>query len=189
MSQLVNIQDQDTAQILLTVDVSESETHAGEVDATDHPVEQGANITDHLRPKPRTLSITGLVSNTPIVDNSNGDAGPFPMDQPGPAEAAYSMLEARRTAGKLHIVSTKLNTYQNMALISVSEPRDDKSGDALQFTLSFKEVLIVFNQTITVQTAQPQGQPKKPVGKKVTAPAVTNANDASVADKIFFQGK
>jgi hypothetical protein len=187
--QLVTLLDQDTQQQLLQVDVSESEMHAGEVEVTDHPVEQGANISDHMRPKPRTLTVTGMISNTPIVDNSNGNAGPFTEGQPGPAEAAYNLLEARRIAGKLHTVITKLNTYQNLALTYVSEPRDASSGDALEFTLNFKEILVVFNQTITVQTATPQGQPKKALGKKVAAPANPSAADASVLDKILFGGK
>jgi hypothetical protein len=186
---LVSILDQDTLNTILVLDVSESENHAGDVDATDHPVEQGANITDHLRPKPRTLSITGMVSNAPIVDNSDGNAGPFNLGEPGPAEDAYNALEARRVAGKLHTVNTKLNSYQNMALMSVSEPRTAQTGDVLEFTLQFKEILIAFNQTIVVQTATPQGQPKKAVGKKVAAPVTPNANDAGVADQIFFEGE
>lgn len=187
--QLVTLMDQDTQQVLLTVDVSESEMHAGDVEVTDHPVEQGANISDHMRPKPRTLAISGMVSDAPIVDNSNGTAGPFNLGDPGPAETAYSVLEGRRKAGKLHTVVTKLNTYQNMALTYVSEPRDAQSGDALNFTLNFKEVTVVLNQTITVQTAAPQGQPKKAIGKKVAAPVSPTASDASVLDKIIFGGK
>lgn len=48
------------------IDVSLSETHGVSAEVTDHPVEEGANIADHIRPQPRTFSIQGLVTNTPI---------------------------------------------------------------------------------------------------------------------------
>lgn len=48
------------------IDVSISETHGVGAEVTDHPVELGANIADHIRPTPRTLSIEGLVTNHPI---------------------------------------------------------------------------------------------------------------------------
>jgi hypothetical protein len=34
---------------------------------TEHPVEEGSNIADHVRPDPIVLNIQGVVTNTPIV--------------------------------------------------------------------------------------------------------------------------
>lgn len=49
----------------IDLDVSVSEQHQGDVDVTDHPVEKGFNVTDHVRAKPETITIDGFVSNTP----------------------------------------------------------------------------------------------------------------------------
>lgn len=180
MAFLVTILDQDSRQLVLTLDASLSESHSAEAEATDHPVEQGANITDHIRPKPQMLTIEGFVSNTPS-DSAQTQNGEFPRDSAGPAEAAFAALEARRLAGKLHIVSTSLQTYENMALLGRPVTRNAQVGNALAVMLLFKEIRVVFNQTIQVQTQQPQGQPTSKKGKKVTTPvAPSNSNNATV---------
>lgn len=48
------------------IDVSIKETHGLSAEVTDHPVERGANVADHIRPMPRTFTMDGLVTNTPI---------------------------------------------------------------------------------------------------------------------------
>lgn len=48
------------------VDVSIRESHEATADVTLHPVEEGTDIADHIRPEPRTIQIDGLVTNTPI---------------------------------------------------------------------------------------------------------------------------
>lgn len=48
------------------IDVSIRETHGVGAEVTDHPVEVGSNIADHIRTLPRTFSIEGLVTNHPI---------------------------------------------------------------------------------------------------------------------------
>jgi len=48
------------------IDVSISESHSIGADVTDHPVEDGIGITDHIRPTPRTIRIEGLVTNHPL---------------------------------------------------------------------------------------------------------------------------
>lgn len=47
------------------IDVSISEKHQLSAEVTDHPVEDGSNITDNVRPQPRSVQIEGLVSNHP----------------------------------------------------------------------------------------------------------------------------
>lgn len=179
----VTIYDQKTdgtkGNIILVLDASLSETHAQDAEATDHPVEQGANITDHVRPKPQMLTIEGFVSNTPVIDARTAKVQFLP-DQPGPAEAAHQILKNRLQAGSLHTVQTKLDTYTNMLLISKNEPRNSQIGDSLQFTLTFKEIRIVFNQTITVITKDPQHQPKTDKGKKVPTQATPTAAQESL---------
>jgi hypothetical protein len=50
----------------LTFDATISEAHDREADVTDYPVEEGANVADHVRPRPKTLTLETFVSNEPI---------------------------------------------------------------------------------------------------------------------------
>lgn len=178
----VVITDNDTGTTLVTLDASVSETHVGEVEVTEHPVEVGAAITDHLRPRPRQLTIEGIVSNTPVGPVPGNQ---YPRGRPGPAEDARSMFEERRLAGKLHGVSTKLNEYANMALLSYSMPRTARIGEALRVTLTFREIIVVTNQIQTVKTATAQGQPGVDKGTRQPTTAPATQSDATVLKSIL----
>jgi hypothetical protein len=58
----------DTGQTFnIAIDASIEETHESPTTITDHAVESGANISDHMRPDADRLTIEGIISNTPIV--------------------------------------------------------------------------------------------------------------------------
>lgn len=52
---------------ILYFDVCTDEQHHLQSEATEHPVEKGADVTDHVRPKVARLSLSYFVSNTPII--------------------------------------------------------------------------------------------------------------------------
>lgn len=52
---------------LIELDAIVSEGHELPSEATEHPVEEGVDITDHVRRKLVTLEIQGVVTSTPIV--------------------------------------------------------------------------------------------------------------------------
>lgn len=54
-------------------DASPARQHHVTAQVTQHPVEKGSPVTDYIRPLPRTISIDGLITNTPI--------GPVPVRQ------------------------------------------------------------------------------------------------------------
>lgn len=59
----------------IALDASIQETHTATNTITDHPVEKGINVADHIRPEPDQLSIEGEISNTPIFlpgDHADG---------------------------------------------------------------------------------------------------------------------
>lgn len=59
---------------LIELDAVISEGHESSADVTEHPVEAGVAITDHVRRKLRTLEIQGVVTSTPIVPAPNAVA-------------------------------------------------------------------------------------------------------------------
>jgi hypothetical protein len=52
---------------VIVLDASISEQHAVASDITEHNVETGSAVNDHIRPRQPTVRIQGLITNTPIT--------------------------------------------------------------------------------------------------------------------------
>jgi len=66
---------QDGSDRVVTFDAIEAENHESVSEISDHPVETGINVTDHVRPLPDTFSFTGFISNTPTKFNPHTGRG------------------------------------------------------------------------------------------------------------------
>jgi hypothetical protein len=159
-----------------------TETHSATATVTEHPVESGANITDYILPEPLQLLITGIVSDTPLgskqiqraIDIGGTSVQVTQQETPtsatGFGRAAWAKLDAIRTAAKPVKVVTRDKTYDSMALVSLSVPKESKTGGALYFTAQFKQVRIVYNRTTRVVVAKaPKAHKKQDTGKQPTA--------------------
>ena len=69
MSTVVTWTDDAGAVVSLELDVDLQESHDLSSEITEHPVEEGADVTDHVRPRLRRVSIEGYVSDTPMLGN------------------------------------------------------------------------------------------------------------------------
>ncbi len=169
----------------LELDASVAEEHTAANEITSHPVERGSNVADHIRPLPETISIEGIVSNTPIRADEVARAGEVPRGSPGRAEAAFATLMELRDKGVLLTVVTKLRTYENMAIESLRIPRNARVGDALTFTVQLRRVRLAQLQTVTLklETATPKGRPKVKLNKQVASPAPPSVRNRSTLDE------
>lgn len=130
------------------IDASLRETHAFDSEVTEHPVEAGADIADHVRARPIIVQIEGVVSNTPIGELvANRRAGSIPTDD------AFKWLMDIRDAREPVSIITALKNYDNMVLESLNVPLDSRTGDALRFTASFKQIVLVTNLRTTLRVA------------------------------------
>jgi hypothetical protein len=172
----------------ITLDAAISEQHQAEVEVTDNPVEEGIAITDHVRPKPEVLTIEGIVTNTPLPADADAQADLQQVEtvtptgeslkissrssyKVGRAENAYQDLLTLKDSGKTVQVVTGLRTYDNMLMTSLSVPRDAKTGQAVRFTATFREIKIVRTQVVKVARKEKKTFPKTDNGKKPTTPA------------------
>lgn len=166
----------------LALDCTVTETHTATSTVTKHPVESGSNITDHIRPEPVQLSITGIVSDTPIgareVQRAIEIGGvsvqikqqETPTSPTGFGRAAWSKLDAMRLAAKPVTVLTRDKKYESMAIVSLTVPKEAKTGGALYFTAQFEQVRIVFNRSTRIVVAKsPKSHKKQDTGKQPTA--------------------
>lgn len=67
MSEPVLLYSPDAAGSAIEFDAILTESHRREAEATRHPVESRADVSDHIIRGPRTLEIVGVVSNYPII--------------------------------------------------------------------------------------------------------------------------
>lgn len=74
------------------IDVSVRESHSAQAEVSEHPVEEGAAIADHVRPTPRTIEIEGLVTNHPIEVPQSHAGGARASKAPRSIEVAMNPL-------------------------------------------------------------------------------------------------
>ena len=185
--------------ITLDALISQSPQYSSEV--TEHPVEKGADITDHVRPKSLNLSIEGMISETPIeniqsrilqakaaIDNfALGKLSPSPPTDPrGPVRIAYEQLLAIRAEGKVISIVSRLAKYENLVLQELKFVVDASTGDSLLFQASLKEIVTVESSVSPVVTNKNAAKTKKALGQKPPVrEATTPEKDQSLAVKLF----
>lgn len=74
MIQLI-FENEEGVEASILFDAGISESHAAEAFIAEHPVEEGVNISDHIRPKLEELELVVHVTNTPIKAPRNLDTG------------------------------------------------------------------------------------------------------------------
>jgi hypothetical protein len=152
----------------LEVDVTVSEIYEFPSEVTDHPVETGTNVTDHVRPGNETCRFECIVSNTPIVvprTHMNGVGGSVRAVQlsiggnaqmlqfDGPFNRVRSVheqiLQLRRDATIINLF-TGFQSVTGVVISSYNVERHPDTGDALSFTLECRKVRIVSTMTAPV---------------------------------------
>lgn len=116
---------------------------------TEHPVETGAQITDHIVTDPISIQVEGFFSDAAFrVDPSDDfDLGP------GRAAAILAELDAVRKARELLVVETRDIVYRNMVLTDFRVPRDGDTGDAGRVQITFRQITLVERRFILVPRA------------------------------------
>lgn len=101
--------------------LAESEDPQYEVDATDQPVEEGINITDHVQRKPNRLDISGVIV---------GD------------DAAQIRDKLKFLMEKGEVVTFQGRNLFTGLIISLSTNHSYKVANGFSFSLSLKEIRI-----------------------------------------------
>lgn len=200
-------EDEETA---LEIDVVLSESQTGGAEATEHPVERGANKTDHIRPRPLEIRIDGLVSNAAVsqaqAPTYDAVRRTFDVAAAGTedrAQSARDTLEEIRTRGD--VVMLQLGSapsgqeaserysaggnptaryFDSMALVDLSLPRDKGTGRALRFSATFRQIETVESRlgAAPVITKTTRAKPRADAGNQ-------NAKDASAPEAAGGQRK
>lgn len=114
------------------LDATVSEDHHYVSRATQFPLENGSVITDHVINDPDTLSLSGIVSDTPLSFLS-----PFNR-----SIDAYNRLVRIHDLKERVTVVTGIKIYENMIMTSLSVPRNVETGQSLNFVMEFQRILV-----------------------------------------------
>lgn len=157
----------------ITFDASPGETHLWTATVTEHPVEKGVAITDHVRPGAFRISLDLVVTNTPLslpgsqddsfTDGVTRSSGQQQLGGALGTATVYQWSAQFDRVRKIYdaltdlignapqdgiTVITSLALYDSMEIVNISVPRNASTGaNAIRFTLDMQQIRIVESQT------------------------------------------
>ena len=161
-----------------------------ETDIPDYPVEEGFSVQDTMILKPKTLTLTVIVSNTPITFRSG--ASPTRVQQ---VAARFQELYTRR---ELITVTSSKGVFKNMGITSLSLPYDVSTKTSLEIPITLKEVLTTSSKTVTIPSEYGRGgdtgttagtASTTPYGSSGGASSTVVGNNSSTSDSLSGGGK
>lgn len=122
---------------------------------TDHPIEGGSSITDHVYENPLIVTMECVISNAALTSDDQGRA----ID-------AYEQLKLLKSRREPFDVVNALDVYSNMIVQDLGIPRRSDTADSLAFTVVLKQIRIVDSVTVDL--------------RPIVAPSVQNAASSKV---------
>lgn len=126
---------------LIVFDLILNETHNFSNEVTEHEVEDGTVITDHIKNNLENGSITGLITNFSIKRR---------FDSSNLAQDVFDEMKRIWRERQLVTVVTVLERYDDVAIVNVGTAKNFETGQSLPITLSFKKVNIVKLKTTQI---------------------------------------
>lgn len=159
------------------------EDHAFESQVTQHSVESGVVVSDHVVCRPRKGKLQGLVSNFSLSSTNKLDAeleqllragkpDRWSAGQTTVSNRALTTWELFRELWQKRMpvtVATTLEVYESMVVTNVSTTRDGDTGDALKFSVEFEEVKVVQLEEVLLQADIKPTGPMKSRGAQEAA--------------------
>lgn len=185
--------------------VTVEETHMDELEITDHPVEQGARISDHAYLRPAEITIRAGWSNSPsvpgffpglgasVTGTIAGVADIISGNGLKQVREIYQKLLELQTSRIPFSVVTGKRTYNDMLFRSLRVETNKETENSLVMTAVLRQVIIVKTQVIKFDVPkenqkQPEvTQPPVAQGQKQLTPA-PQANTPAIAATIGATG-
>lgn len=118
----------------LPVDVFTQEVITFDSEVTEHPIETGGVVSDHIYNRPTGLRVRGTVRSAL-------------------RSVAFQVLQTLHEQRQPVFVVTGLQTFPQMAITSLILPRDWRNASALEFSAEFRELEFVQSATAPAPTS------------------------------------
>lgn len=136
---------------------------------TNHPIEDGSPITDHITSEPKKITVSGIISDasfffaaddtfSKITTLADGQTRRVPVE--GRAQKALDQLEQIRDNREVFTLQTRNEIFDNMVFTSFSVPRDAQTGDAARVRFTAQQISTVKRRFVTVTAAKPEDADK-----------------------------
>lgn len=127
---------------------------------TEHPIESGASIVDHVFNQNAEIEVTAVVSNTPVAQSGiknrkNLIGSNNVVYDSARTKRAYDILKDWYKTRKLITIVTDLDSYRNCVMTDLKIPRSAEWSESAQFKMTFTQVRITGTQTSLFLVAEP----------------------------------
>ncbi len=126
--------------------INESRTYSSDV--PEYAVEDGYCVSDNISIKPMEMEITGYLTNTPVTWAGHGT---------GRVEAVVAQLENLYFSRRLVTVSTSTDVYTDMAITSMTVPKDEGNKTSREIRVCLKKVTKVSAQVTSIPASYIRG--------------------------------
>lgn len=151
MSGSIIYTDESGSAVALWFDITVSTVHAFENAVSEHAIEKGADIVDHVRAKPRKLTFVGLVTNTPLIQPESHTDGARGREQP--TEVAYPVkTQLPVSIPGVGALMNLIGADRKTETAKVSVFRFDKPIDRVASVFAEVERLMTSASTVIVET-------------------------------------
>lgn len=115
-----------------SADLTIEELHERDATVTEHPVESGASVTDHVFLSPERLRLEGFVTDAGVAVLAS---------DPGRTQSAFDTLDRAWASREPVTVVTGYRTYQDMVITRLVLPRS--RPESMRFTIEMQHITIV----------------------------------------------
>lgn len=152
------------------LDAVEADSPSHTFDVTDKAVENGSNIADHMKERPPTLSITGVIVG----------------DDAWPRLARIRQMQTNRQL----ITYVNRVVYSNMAITSISTEHGANIGNGFQFSIQMRHVRQASSQAIQMTSPAPvasKNRQQQNAGTQQVQNTDKQANNKEADQRVAFK--
>lgn len=136
----------DTGKEKLIFDAIFSTDYLHSLSITSHPVQQGANISDHAYEEASVLTFE--IGMSDVMESIT--SGQFNDSGSTRSVSAYKKLRELQSQRIPLTVVTKFGTYTNMLVETLAVPDDSTTNEALKATVVLKQIFVVAVSTVKI---------------------------------------
>ena len=136
-----------------------NEKHKLSFRVSDHPLQNGSTVSDHVHKELREVQIECMFSNHPMRPLAETNEVKFKDEyattevKPSVSNTALANFEkVKQLANKREPVRLvcSLEIYPKMVITNIEYERNEKSGSSIRFTMTLREIEIVSLKTVTM---------------------------------------
>lgn len=152
-------------------DVTFKETHTFENVITQHPVQTGASINDHVYQQPIVFTWDVGASDC-LASVVNGQFATASSR----AVSAFNVLRTLWQTAEALTVTTTYGQYTNMIIRSFNATKDKTLMNAMRATVTFQQIIVT--DAVTISASQKQSSTPQTTNSTVTGTIPTNPNNS-----------